>query len=45
MDTKQFIIWAICIVYCLSPVDLAPGPVDDAIALAATVGLTKLFNK
>lgn len=38
----KIIIWILCIIYCLSPIDLAPGPLDDAIAAVAVFGLTSL---
>lgn len=39
----QFILWLICIIYCISPVDLVPGPLDDAICFIAVAGLNTIF--
>lgn len=38
------IIWIACLIYCFSPVDFLPGPLDDAIVLIATTGLTALMG-
>ena len=40
----KFLIWVACIVYCLSPIDIAPGPLDDAIVTIAVMGLTSLMS-
>ena len=42
-NKKSFILWILCIIYCLSPVDLLPGPIDDLIVLIATKGFTKFL--
>lgn len=38
----KFILWVIAIIYCASPFDLFPGPVDDAIVLFVVTGITCL---
>lgn len=35
----------LCIVYCISPVDFFPGPVDDAIVTVASVAILSLIGK
>lgn len=34
------VLWLICLVYVISPVDLFPGPIDDVIVSFVTFGLT-----
>lgn len=41
----KFILWVIAIIYCASPVDLFPGPIDDAIVLFVVTGITCLTSK
>ena len=41
----KFILWLLCIVYCISPVDFVPGPLDDAIVAFAVFGLTSLMGR
>lgn len=36
----KLLIWLACVIYCLSPIDIAPGPLDDAIVAVAVFGLT-----
>lgn len=40
----KVLVWILCIVYCLSPIDLAPGPLDDAIVTIAVAGLTSFMG-
>lgn len=35
-----FIMWVIALIYCAVPVDLFPGPIDDAIILFVVSGIT-----
>ena len=35
-----FIMWVIALIYCAIPVDLFPGPIDDAIVLFVVSGIT-----
>ena len=41
---KVFMI-ILCIIYCLSPIDFFPGPVDDAIVTVATMAILSLIGK
>lgn len=41
---KSTVLWILCIIYILSPLDLFPGPVDDAIVAFATTGITRLIK-
>ena len=34
------IIWILCIIYCLLPIDIATGPLDDVILIIAAFDLT-----
>lgn len=38
------ILWIIAIIYCASPVDLMPGPIDDAIVAFVVFGITSVMN-
>lgn len=40
----KLLIWIACVIYCLSPIDIAPGPLDDAIVTVAVFGLTSMFG-
>lgn len=40
----KILVWILCIIYVLSPIDLFPGPIDDAIVTVAAFGLTSLFG-
>ena len=39
-----FIMWVIALIYCAVPVDLFPGPIDDAIVLFVVSGITYLTS-
>ena len=39
-----FIMWIIALIYCAVPVDLFPGPIDDAIVLFVVSGITCLTS-
>lgn len=41
---NTFIIWIIALIYCAVPVDLFPGPIDDAIVLFVVSGITYLTS-
>ena len=38
------IMWVIALNYCAVPVDLFPGPIDDAIVLFVVSGITYLTS-
>ena len=40
----KIILWVIAIIYCASPVDLFPGPIDDAIIVFVISGITFLTS-
>lgn len=40
----KMLLWILCVIYALSPIDLAPGPLDDAIIAVAVFGLTSFFG-
>lgn len=40
-----YILWILCLIYVISPVDLVPGPVDDAIISFVTWGITACMKR
>lgn len=38
------IIWILCIIYCLLPIDIAAGPLDDVILIIAAFDLTHYYE-
>ena len=39
-----FIMWVVALIYCAVPVDLFPGPIDDAIVLFVVSRITYLTS-
>ena len=42
---SKLLLWVICLLYIISPLDLVPGPVDDAIVGFVTYGITSMISK
>ena len=40
----HYLAWIFAVLYVLSPIDLVPGPIDDAILLIATAGFNWLVK-
>ena len=38
------IIWILCVIYCLLPIDIATGPLDDVILIIAAFDLTNSYK-